>query len=653
MAEPKSEEQKKIDLVIAKLNTLGKFNKWQKKEKFSPTPLDWREAQKITSDIFTRHSLRFTPNEVQSSYVLLSEKPSAEEIKAQEERGFYRDTKYLRVAYVRHAEGPAIVIPNPYTNRNGKNLYDALGYPSPVPMTEAEIKQEKAEQLFWIKQHPKMYYNKTQTKGVDLPPGSAVRLMWDGDFTSYLVNVVSTGEIYAPTAEGGEVVEPDFQAAYARADAGVGDAGTYYDTESKLFINPSANRQLEDIKAFVIHETAGTSTHYSTLSEKGAGVHFFINPDGGIIKSGDYTEVLVHAGNHNSIALGVEVVSPAIPDSVPNVLHSRKTGGAAYSGRLGWHLQSRYKNKSFKIWSEVIFSPGICHVPSTFGPKNSPGVPRGMYVLPPIAQCEGVYALTMEILEDPVLNVPRIFRGFNYEKGHFHMNILGEGMADEQRMMPDYGTPHGEGPKDFGQPHYQGAVDHDFSYNIADTSPLMQGSKSGTPGTGVLSHQNAGGHKDGSFFTLYVFIRMLTQWPPDYVYKIAKERCALRIGYQGVGWLPKNKDVPEEFRNLSDPEEYPYIKNYATQSTPMVATTNLDGFQITAKIWEAKFKNRGPPIDYPGRVLDIDQFQSYQYPAAAGAGPQQPAPAVVRQALPKDALGPYTGHSYAPEKEQG
>ena len=508
--------------IKASLDTLGAWNSWRVA---GDSILLQGEAGMKVRDVAVNLANKQTKrkvDQVQKAMVLQSRELNDLEKKELENLGIYKDPENLRLAYVRNPECPALVIPNP------------LAEP------------DKQIQQMWISLHPQMFYNIKQSGGREIPEQSRITMVWIGPYQAWLQDFDLESDTLiafgSATLNTQEIVLND-----------VFKNGTIipksFDTSIGEFTSVVGDRTLDTINKFVIHETAGATeeTGIVAAGSAGCGVHYFVNEDGEIHGWTAPTKILKHAGaSINASSIGVEVVSPYIPKNTPGVLGSKyhikgKTGTKQWIAR--WKRlpeeikfldpSARYR----RVWKEVIFSPGWVISP---GGENEE-LAYGQYVVPSPQIAEGTYKLTLNLIEDPELNIPRIFRGFNYKTGEFTMRMIGTGVA-------------GAGEAIIKDTTSLPALNRKQS--VPDTLPLMSAYK-----PGIMSHQHVGSHKDGSWLCLYVFLRMVIGLDPAKAYRTARDRSALLVGrIDPPRWLgaPGSDTLRQLKATGRDPDNFSY-----------------------------------------------------------------------------------------------
>jgi hypothetical protein len=99
----------------------------------------------------------------------------------------------------------------------------------------------------------------------------------------------------------------------------------FLDTSVPRFQNK--NRGGKTVSEVIVHETVTRSVEATVrvLQTRKLGVHFIIGPDGEITQHGDLvTDWLYHAGGHNRVSVGIEVVNPYYPKYLKPELHWKK-----------------------------------------------------------------------------------------------------------------------------------------------------------------------------------------------------------------------------------------------------------------------------------------------------------------------------------------
>ena len=505
--------------IRASLDTLGAWNSWRVAgDSISLQGEAGMEVRDVAVNLANRQTKR-KANQVQKAMVLQSRELNDLEKKELENLGFYKDKENLRVAYVRNPESPALVIPNP------------------LQETDTQIQQ------MWINLHPQMFYNIKQSGGREIPEQSKITMTWIGPYQAWLQDFDLESDTLIA-----------FESTKLRAkDIILKDKfnsdGTMkpksFDTRTGKF-STGGKRKLDKINKFVIHETAGATEETGIISagSKGAGVHYFINQEGVCNQYADHDKALVHAGDANASSIGVEVVSPYIPKHTPGVLGSKypirgKTGTAQWGARFQRLPKSIKANDPTaqyrRIWKEVIFSPGWVISPGGQDENRA----YGQYVLPSPQIAEGTYILTLKLIEDPELNIPRIFRGFNYKTGEFTMRMIGTGVLESGIIKDTTSLPT--------QPR---------SKTVPNTLPVMSAQE-----PGIMSHQHVGVHKDGSWLCLYVFLRIVIGLDAEKAYRTARDRSALLVGrIDPPRWCgAPGSDTLKRLKAIgSDPDNFSY-----------------------------------------------------------------------------------------------
>lgn len=97
------------------------------------------------------------------------------------------------------------------------------------------------------------------------------------------------------------------------SDAGF-SVNNFYSGRAPRLIGPP--RFSGNVNQIIVHESVTTNLPRTidVLRKRKLGVHFIIDPAGAITQHGDLVhDALSHAGSHNSVAVGIEIVNPYYP----------------------------------------------------------------------------------------------------------------------------------------------------------------------------------------------------------------------------------------------------------------------------------------------------------------------------------------------------